>query len=119
MATGRRDLLSEKRLALEEKGTDLTPLLLAPTVLHSAPKSLKPGSNFQILMDKLDGELPKKAAVTQAQHASVKFSPPGGDPVPGLRVGARHGNGSRKPRPGVGSQQLVRREVGSRSGPCT
>eukprot|EP00439_Symbiodinium_sp_Y106_P030902 s1515_g3.t1 len=47
----------------QAKGTDLTPLLIAPTVLHSAPKSLKPGSNFQILMDKLDGELPKKEEI--------------------------------------------------------
>ena len=47
-------------VSCEAKGTDLTPLLIAPTVLHSAPKTLKPGSTFQILMDKLEGDLPKK-----------------------------------------------------------
>ena len=44
----------------QAKGTDLTPLLIAPEVLHSRPKGLRAGTKFQILMDKLDGSLPKK-----------------------------------------------------------
>ncbi len=44
----------------QAKGTDLTPLLIAPEVLHSRPKALRAGTKFQILMDKLDGSLPKK-----------------------------------------------------------
>lgn len=47
----------------QAKGTDLTPLLLAPEVLHSAPKSLRAGTKFQVLMDKLDGKLPKKEEI--------------------------------------------------------
>ena len=70
------EMLQRMRHALglcfcEAKGTDLTPLLIAPTVLHSAPKSLKPGSNFQILMDKLDGELPKKVRSDVAKARSA------------------------------------------------
>ena len=48
-------------LFCQAKGTDMTPLLLAPEVLHSAPKALRAGTSFQILMDKLDGTLPQKA----------------------------------------------------------
>lgn len=49
--------------SFEEKGTDLTPLLIAPQVLHSAPKGLRAGTKFQILMDKLDGSLAKKEEI--------------------------------------------------------
>merc|ERR1719218_234216 len=31
-----------------KKGTDLSPLLIAPTVLHSKPRSLKSGSRFEV-----------------------------------------------------------------------
>ncbi|CAJ1431504.1 unnamed protein product [Effrenium voratum] len=48
----------------QAKGTDMTPLLLAPEVLHSAPKALRAGTSFQILMDKLDGTLPQKEEIT-------------------------------------------------------
>jgi len=47
----------------QAKGTDLTPLLIAPEVLHSRPKGLRAGTKFQILMDKLDGSLPKKEEI--------------------------------------------------------
>lgn len=36
------------------KGTDLSLLLLAPQVLHSRPKSLAPGTRFQLLTDASD-----------------------------------------------------------------
>jgi len=35
----------------QAKGTDLSPLLVAPHVLHSKPRSLKVGTKFQIVLD--------------------------------------------------------------------
>ena len=33
---------------------DLSPLLVAPHVLHAAPRSLAPGTHFELLVDKDD-----------------------------------------------------------------
>ena len=95
----------------EAKGTDLTPLLIAPTVLHSAPKSLKPGSNFQILMDKLDGELPKKvrsdvAKARSARALALLSAAAGGDPICRLWLGSRGGLGAPEFGPRAGPQPL-------------
>jgi len=38
----------------QAKGTDLSPLLLAPHVLHAKPRSLKLGTTFELLMDPSD-----------------------------------------------------------------
>ncbi|CAE8627913.1 unnamed protein product [Polarella glacialis] len=35
----------------QAKGTDLSPLLLAPHVLHGRPKALAPGTRFELLVD--------------------------------------------------------------------
>jgi len=47
----------------QRKGTDLSPLLAAPHVLHGAPKKLPVGTKFDLLVDALDGSIPKKAEI--------------------------------------------------------
>eukprot|EP00931_Biecheleriopsis_adriatica_P083062 TRINITY_DN5657_c0_g1_i3.p1 TRINITY_DN5657_c0_g1~~TRINITY_DN5657_c0_g1_i3.p1 ORF type:complete len:1302 (+),score=355.00 TRINITY_DN5657_c0_g1_i3:71-3976(+) len=47
----------------QAKGTDLSPLLLAPYVLHCPPKSLAPGTKFQLHVDPLNGTIPGRAEV--------------------------------------------------------
>jgi len=48
----------------QAKGTDLSPLLVAPHVLHSKPKSLRAGTAFEVLMDPTDA----------TSRAQVQFS---------------------------------------------
>merc|ERR1719145_8038 len=38
----------------QAKGTDLSPLLLAPTVLHRQPRTTPAGTRFELLMDPSD-----------------------------------------------------------------
>merc|ERR1719401_1280864 len=38
----------------QAKGTDLSPLLIAPQVLHGKPRTLKKGTTFELLMDPTD-----------------------------------------------------------------
>eukprot|EP00930_Biecheleria_cincta_P069966 TRINITY_DN57636_c0_g1_i1.p1 TRINITY_DN57636_c0_g1~~TRINITY_DN57636_c0_g1_i1.p1 ORF type:complete len:1314 (-),score=272.23 TRINITY_DN57636_c0_g1_i1:130-3711(-) len=47
----------------QKKGTDLSPLLLAPYVLHAKPKSLAAGTRFQLLVDPLNGSTPRRAEI--------------------------------------------------------
>jgi len=57
----------------QAKGTDLSPLLVAPHVLHSKPRSLRPGTTFELLMDPTD-------ATTRAQVQFMGFgTAPNGD----------------------------------------
>eukprot|EP00406_Dinophysis_acuminata_P045001 CAMPEP_0179302186 /NCGR_PEP_ID=MMETSP0797-20121207/47933_1 /TAXON_ID=47934 /ORGANISM="Dinophysis acuminata, Strain DAEP01" /LENGTH=579 /DNA_ID=CAMNT_0021011705 /DNA_START=16 /DNA_END=1755 /DNA_ORIENTATION=- len=41
--------------AAQKKGTDLSPLLLAPHVLHAKPRSVPAGTKFDMLVDPADG----------------------------------------------------------------
>jgi biotin carboxyl carrier protein len=96
--------------AAQAKGTDLSPLLLAPQVLHGKPRALEAGSSFQVLLDPSDS----------ANRAEITFTgfgkAPNGDitinylvedvartftmPDPDAAVAATGKSGPRKATPG-------------------
>jgi len=100
--------------ASQAKGTDLSPLLLAPQVLHGKPRALEAGSSFQVLMNPSDST--SRAEVTFTGFGKA----PNGDitinylvedvartftmPDPDAAVSAAGKSGPRKATPGDPNQ---------------
>merc|ERR1719210_1221684 len=94
----------------QAKGTDLSPLLLAPHVLHAKPKSVAPGTTFDLLIDPSDsskraqieftgfGTAPNKDIVLNFKHEGVGLQVQ--MPDPDAAAVAAEGGGLRKATPG-------------------
>jgi biotin carboxyl carrier protein len=94
----------------QAKGTDLSPLLLAPHVLHSKPRALPAGTTFEVFTDPLDirrkaqveftgfGKAPNGDLTLNYLHEGVPVSFT--TPDPDAAVAATGDSGPRKAEPG-------------------
>jgi len=98
----------------QAKGTDLSPLLVAPQVLHGRPRSLKKGTTFELLMDPTDatsraqveflgfGVAPNKDITMSFLHEGQTMTVT--MPDPDAAVAASADSGPRKAEPGNANQ---------------
>merc|ERR1712242_348159 len=96
--------------ALQSQGKDLSPLLLAPHVLHAKPRSLAPGTRFEVLVDSAQvgkrsqveftgfGSAPNSDITMNFMHEGQRVQV--AMPDPNAAVGAAVASGPRKADPG-------------------